>query len=135
MALGGVFAEASEETVKTAPVIRAAENRRQIILLPCGHTSKNCCLHVSFVLGFYCFPGSFHFIGSATLPAAEAASSIALQLVDCNQFAVPVKVEVCVPAKSATERVAVFAPVVCAVCGVNCTVTTQVAAGAKVVIP
>jgi hypothetical protein len=28
------------------------------------------------------------------LPAAEAAGSITLQWVDCNQFAVPVKVEV-----------------------------------------
>ena len=88
-----------------------------------------------FVLGSYCFSGCFFFIGSTTLPTAEAAGSIALQLVDCNQFAVPVKVEVCVPAKSVTERVAVFAPVVCAVCGVNCAVTTQVALGARVVIP
>ena len=87
------------------------------------------------MLGSCCSPGYFHFIVSATLPAAETAGSIALQLVGCNQFAVPVKVEVCVPAKSVTERVAVFAPVVCAVCGVNCAVTTQVALGARVVIP
>ena len=48
-------------------------------------------------------------------------------------FAVPVRVEVCVPARSLTEMVAVFAPVVCVVSGLNCTVTTQAAPGAKVV--
>src|SRR5260370_2214156 len=69
------------------------------------------------------------------LPAAEAEGSIELQWVDCNHCAVPDRVDVCVPARSATEMVAVFAPVVCAVSGLNCTVTTQVAPGARVVSP
>src|ERR1700686_3331227 len=69
------------------------------------------------------------------LPAAEAAGSIALQWVDCNHCAVPDRVDVCVPARSVTETVAVFAPVVCAVSGLNCTVTAQVAPGARVVSP
>jgi hypothetical protein len=70
------------------------------------------------------------------LPAAEAAGSIALQWVDRNHCAVPVNgVDDWVPATSETETVAVFAPVVCVVSGLNWTVTTQVAPGARVVSP
>ena len=70
------------------------------------------------------------------LPAASAAGSIGLQLVDCNHCAVPVSgVDVCVPAASDTETLAVFAPVVWVRTGLNCTVTTQLAPGAKVVCP
>ncbi len=67
------------------------------------------------------------------LPAAKAAGSIPFQRVVWNQFAVPVRVEVCVPARSETETVADFAPVVCVVDGLNCTVTMQAAPGARVV--
>jgi hypothetical protein len=57
---------------------------------------------------------------AAMLPAAEAAGSIPFQRVSWNQFAVPVKVDVCVPAKSLTERVAFFTPVGCgAALGLN----------------
>jgi hypothetical protein len=72
-------------------------------------------------------------IFAAMVPAAEAAGSIPFQQVDWNQFAVPVRVEVCVPARSLTEMVAAFAPVVCAMDGLNCTVTMQAAPGARVV--
>ena len=68
------------------------------------------------------------------LPAAEAAGSIPFQRVSWNQFAVPVNVDVCVGADEPTETVALFAPVVWPVCGLNCTVTTQVAPGARVVL-
>ena len=67
------------------------------------------------------------------LPAAEAAGSVPLRLVHRNQFAVPVRVEVCVPAASVTEIVAVFVPAT-AVRGLNCTVTTR-RSGASVVRP
>jgi hypothetical protein len=50
-------------------------------------------------------------IFAAMLPAAEAAGSIPFQRVVWNQFAVPVRVEVCVPARSLTETVAFFTPV------------------------
>jgi|HubBroStandDraft_6_1064221.scaffolds.fasta_scaffold336861_3 hypothetical protein len=72
-------------------------------------------------------------IFAAMLPAAKAADSIPFQRVVWNQFAVPVRVEVCVPARSETETVADFAPVVCVVDGLNCTVTVQAAPGARVV--
>ena len=72
-------------------------------------------------------------IFAAMLPAAEAAGSIPFQRVVWNQFAVPVRVEVCVPARSETETVADFAPVVCVADGLNCTVTMQAAPGARVV--
>jgi hypothetical protein len=72
-------------------------------------------------------------IFAAMPPAAEAAGSIPFQRVDWNQFAVPVRVEDCVPARSLTEMVADFAPVVCVVDGLNCTVTVQAAPGARVV--
>ena len=54
-------------------------------------------------------------------------------MVDCHHRAVPFNVELCVPAASVTEMVAVFTPVVCAVSGLNCTVMVQVDPGAKVV--
>ena len=69
------------------------------------------------------------------LPAAEAAGSTPFQRVSWNQFAVPVNVDVCVGAAEPTETVALFAPVVWPVCGLNCTVTMQVAPGARVVLP
>ena len=69
------------------------------------------------------------------LPVAEATGSTALQLVDRNHCAVPVKPAVCVPAASRIERVALFAPVVCVVSGLNCTVAVQLAPGARVVWP
>jgi hypothetical protein len=69
------------------------------------------------------------------LPAAEAASSIPFQRVSWNQFAVPVNVDVCVGADEPTETVAFLAPVDWLVWGLNCTVTMQVAPGARVVLP
>jgi len=67
------------------------------------------------------------------LAGTPQAASRLIQLVQ-RQFAVPVKVEVCVPAASVTEIVADFAPVVVSlVRGWNATVTTQLAPGAKVV--
>lgn len=39
------------------------------------------------------------------------------------------------PTESVTETVALFAPVAWPVWGLNCTVTTQVAPGARVVLP
>ncbi len=74
-------------------------------------------------------------VDRATLPAAKAAGSISLQLVDCDHRAFPVKAEVCVPAESVTEIVAVFVPIASAVRGLNCSVTTHVAPGASVVRP
>src|SRR6266404_59060 len=50
-------------------------------------------------------------------------------------FALPVRVDVCVPAKSVTETVAFLTPVVCPVCGLNCTVTVHEPPGANVIWP
>ncbi len=60
---------------------------------------------------------------------AEAASVELL-----HYLAVPLSCEVCVPAKSVTEIVAGFVPAACEVNGLNCTLTTQVAPGANVVV-
>src|ERR1700722_18697459 len=50
-------------------------------------------------------------------------------------LAVPVRVEVCVPAASVTDTVAVLVPAASAVSGLNCTSMLQVAPTAKVVWP
>lgn len=48
-------------------------------------------------------------------------------------LAVPERLEVCVPAESEIDRVALFAPADRFVCGLNCTTTVHAAPGANVV--
>jgi arginine/ornithine N-succinyltransferase beta subunit len=79
--------------------------------------------------------GSFSDAVVAMLLVTLAASSIGSGLTDCHYWAVPFKAEDCVPAASVTEMVAGLAPAAWEVNGLNCTVTAQLAPGAKVVFP
>ena len=70
------------------------------------------------------------------LLARNSASSIRVFILALLLYlAVPVNVEVCVPAVSVTDTVAFLTPVGSAVSGLNCTVIMQVAPGARVVWP
>ena len=70
--------------------------------------------------------------GCGLVPAREP--DVGAIEVRVGAFSVPVNAAVCVPAKSVTESVAVLVPTASLVSGLNCTVITQVAPGASVVL-